>query len=122
MFSALFGEIKTNINDERVCCPVGDIIPGPRTFPLIRKRDFPWKQTADAVETVESVHAYRLSKLLSREGLICGPSSGMNLKGVLNFLQKAKEKGELYRYAEPVTGNITCTFVCCDLLYQYLDG
>ena len=121
-FSAVFGEIKTNINDERVCCPVGDIIPGPRTLPLVEKSEFPWKQTVDAVEIVESVHAYRLSMLLSREGLICGPSSGMNLKGLLNFLQKAKENGELHRYAEPATGEISCVFVCCDLPYQYLDG
>ena len=121
-FSALFGEIKTNIKDERVCCPVGDIIPGPRTFPLVEKCGFPWKQTLDAVETVESVHAYRLSMILSREGLICGPSSGMNLKGLLSFLQKARENGELQRYAEPATGEISCVFNCCGLLYQYLDG
>lgn len=46
----------------------------------------------------------------------------MNLKGLLNFSQKAQEKGELHRYAEPATGEISRVSVCCDLLYQYLDG
>ena len=59
---------------------------------------------------------------LSREGLIYGPSSGLNLQGLLNFLRKAKEKGKLDNYAEPSTGEISCVFVCCDLPYQYLDG
>ena len=60
--------------------------------------------------------------LLSREGLIYGPSSGMNLKGLLNLLQKAKENGELHRYAEPTPGEISRIIVCYDLPYQYLDG
>ena len=83
---------------------------------------FPWEPTVDAVEVVESVDAYRLSMSLSREGLICGPSSGMNLKGLFRFLENAKRVGELQKYADPNSGEISCVFVCCDLPYQYLDG
>lgn len=107
---------------QSVCNPVGDPIPGPRTLPLVEMCEFPWQKTVDAVEIVESVDAYRLSMSLSQEGLICGPSSGMNLKGLFNFLQNAKENGELHKYAEPATGEVSCVFVCCDLPYQHLDG
>ena len=76
----------------------------------------------DAVEEIRSVDAYRLSMSLSREGLICGPSSGMALRGLLNFLQKAKDEGKLQEYADTASGDISCVFLCCDLPYQYLDG
>ena len=35
----------------------------------------------DLVKDVGSFDSYRLSMALSREGLICGPSSGFNLQG-----------------------------------------
>lgn len=59
---------------------------------------------------------------LSREGLICGPSSGMALKGLLDFLQEAKDEGKLHHYANAFSGEISCVFLCCDLPYQYLNG
>lgn len=56
---------------------------------------------------------------MSREGLICGPSSGFNLQGLYNFIQKQKSNGGL----ETLRGddeNIHCVFMACDLPYQYL--
>lgn len=76
----------------------------------------------DFVESVSSVDSYRLSMMLSREGLICGPSSGMALQGLFDFLQRTKDAGKLHEYAAPDTGDISCVFVCCDLPHQYLDG
>ena len=60
--------------------------------------------------------------LLSREGIICGPSSGITLQGLYGFLQKAKDAGTLEQYREPETGEISCVFVCSDLPYQYLNA
>ena len=59
---------------------------------------------------------------LSREGLIAGPSSGEALHGLLNYLQKIKNLGKLKDLADPVTGEISCVFICCDLPYQYMEG
>ena len=59
---------------------------------------------------------------LSREGLICGPSSGMALQGLLEFLGRQRDKGHLQDYAKPETGEISCVFLCCDLPYQYMDA
>jgi hypothetical protein len=57
---------------------------------------------------------------LTREGLICGPSSGINLQGLLNFLEKQKCAGKLSELAGK-DGEIHCVFLCCDLPYQYID-
>lgn len=57
---------------------------------------------------------------LSREGLICGPSSGFNLQGLYQFLEAQKAKGALPNSASE-DKFIRCVFICCDLPYQYLD-
>lgn len=100
--------------------------------------EFPWKQAVDALEECGSHDAYRLSMELSREGLICGPSSGFNLQGAIfsyvvslfkflyvlvglyNYLRKRKDAGTLKELAGD-DGEIHCVFICCDLPYQYLD-
>lgn len=58
---------------------------------------------------------------LSREGLICGPSSGMALRGLHAFLADKQAAGRLQDLADPVTSEVACAFLCCDLPYQYLD-
>ena len=62
-----------------------------------------------------------MSMELSREGIIAGPSSGEALCGLLGYLYKAKEAGTLQELADPLTGEISCVFICCDLPYQYID-
>ncbi|KAG0644939.1 hypothetical protein D0Z07_9338 [Hyphodiscus hymeniophilus] len=104
-----------------VCNAQGDSIPGPRPFPLFTSVKFPWGENVDHVEEVGSVVSYRLSLQLSREGLICGPSSGMALQGLFNRLGKAKAAGSLENYRDE-NGLISCVFLCCDLPYQYIDG
>jgi hypothetical protein len=64
-----------------VCTTPGDRVPGPRSHALLAPVEFPWKESVDVMEECGSHDAYRLSMDLSREGLICGPSSGFNLQG-----------------------------------------
>ncbi|KAH8588190.1 tryptophan synthase beta subunit-like PLP-dependent enzyme [Bisporella sp. PMI_857] len=104
-----------------VCNRVGDPVPGPRPAPLFESIAFPWKKVTDAIEEVDSIQSYKYSMELSRHGLICGPSSGMALQGLLSFLTKVKEDGRLHEYADQ-HGQISCVFPCCDLPYQYLDN
>jgi rhodanese-related sulfurtransferase len=61
-----------------------------------------------------------MSMHLSREGIIAGPSSGQALKGILDYVGRLKDNGELVQLADPVTGEISCVFTCSDLPYQYL--
>lgn len=111
-------------------------MPGPRSFALMAPVKFPWRATVNSVEHVGSEDSYQLSMELSRAGLICGPSSGLNLKGMsfvflfrrlkltiqglYQFLERRIETrtlGELF----DAKGNIHCVFICCDLPYQYID-
>ncbi|KAF1984277.1 tryptophan synthase beta subunit-like PLP-dependent enzyme [Aulographum hederae CBS 113979] len=113
---------KPSIKVVGVCNVFGDPTPGPRHFPGFESSQFPWRETIDVFEDVASVDSYEMSMRLSREGLICGPSSGEALVGLLNYLRTVKEEGMLKELSDPKTGEISCVFICCDLPYQYMDG
>lgn len=103
----------------RVCTKAGDRVPGPRSYALMSPVEFPWRAAVDTIEEVGSPESYKLSLEMSREGLICGPSSGFNLQGLFNFIQKQKSNGTLETLRGD-DGNIHCVFLACDLPYQYL--
>jgi cysteine synthase len=100
----------------------GDPTPGPRHFENFNSSPFPWATTIDSFEHVASKHSYDWSMRLSREGLVCGPSSGEALYGLFQYLGKRKDAGTLKQLADITTGDISCVFICCDLPYQYIDG
>ena len=104
----------------RVCTKAGDRVPGPRSYALMSPVEFPWRAAVDTIEEVGSPESYRLSLEMSREGLICGPSSGFNLQGLYNFLQKQRYDGTLDTLRGD-DGNVHCVFMVCDLPYQYLN-
>ena len=74
-----------------------------------RERSSGWTRTSgpatieiiDAREEVGEQDSFGLSMELSRAGLICGPSSGFNLKGLHKFLARRKEAGTLKDLAGP---------------------
>ncbi|KAJ3496815.1 hypothetical protein NLG97_g2378 [Lecanicillium saksenae] len=103
-----------------VCTAAGDRVPGPRSYALLGPVTFPWKSSIDHVEEVGSYESYRLSLELTRQGLVCGPSSGFNLKGLYQYIDKRKAEGNLSKLAGP-DGLINCVFLCCDLPYQYVN-
>ncbi|ERF76812.1 hypothetical protein EPUS_07992 [Endocarpon pusillum Z07020] len=113
---------KPNIIRVGVCTAPGDRVPGPRSFALLAPVHFPWRDAVDVVEEVGSRDSYRMSMLLSRQGIVCGPSSGFNLQGLLNYLQNRKNNGTMHDLrARNASGEIHCVFLCCDLPYQYID-
>ncbi|KAL1998574.1 hypothetical protein VTN02DRAFT_5952 [Thermoascus thermophilus] len=103
-----------------VCTAPGDRVPGPRSFALLAPVEFPWRETVDAVEHVGSFDSFRLSLQLIREGILCGPSSGFNLQGLFQFLEKRKAEGTLKDLAGE-DGEVHCVFLCCDLPFQYVQ-
>lgn len=98
----------------------GDETPGPRNFEGFNSCSFPWSRLMDATVDVASVDSYRMSMLLSREGLICGPSSGQALQGILDYVGQLKKVGGLAQLADATTGEVSCVFTLSDLPYQYL--
>lgn len=113
-------EMLTIYSTCSVCNANGDPVPGPRPFPLFQSVNFPWRNVVDTVAEISSYESFYQSMALSREGLVCGPSSGMTLQALYNFLQTSKENGSLQSLAGP-DGTVSCVFLCCDLPYQYLD-
>jgi cysteine synthase A len=85
----------------------------------MRPVEFPWKDAVDTIEEVGSLESYTLSLNLCREGLVCGPSSGFNLQGLFQTLEKRKAEGTLSELSGP-DGKTHCVFLCCDLPYQYI--
>lgn len=100
----------------------GDATPGPRYFDGFQSSAFPWQEVVDSRVEVSSADSYRMSMRLSREGLICGPSSGEALYGLLQHLADLKRSGKLQELADEQTAEISCVFTCSDLPYQYLPG
>ncbi|KAG6354322.1 hypothetical protein INS49_004927 [Diaporthe citri] len=112
-------EAKPSVTRVGVCTKAGDRVPGPRSYALMSPVEFPWRAAVDTIEEVGSPESYKLSLELSREGLICGPSSGFNLQGLYNYIQKQKSNGTLETLRGD-DGNVHCVFMACDLPYQYL--
>ena len=115
-----FKHVKPSVLRVGVCTAPGDRVPGPRSFALLRPVEFPWKEAVDQIEEVGSTDSYRMSLRLCREGLVCGPSSGFNLQGLFQMLEKQKVEQTLGNLPDS-DGLIHCVFLCCDLPYQYID-
>uniref|UniRef100_A0A0D2XK54 Rhodanese domain-containing protein n=1 Tax=Fusarium oxysporum (strain Fo5176) TaxID=660025 RepID=A0A0D2XK54_FUSOF len=98
----------------------GDRVPGPRSFALMAPVQFPWKRAVDHIEEVDSHNSFSMSLDLCRNGIVCGPSSGFNLKGLYQLIEKRKAEGTLSDLAGP-DGTVNCVFLCCDLPYQYIN-
>ncbi|BCS11412.1 hypothetical protein ALUC_40752A [Aspergillus luchuensis] len=96
-----FKEIKPSVLRLGVCTAPGDRVPGPRTFALMQVQEFPWREALDVHEEVSSYDAFSLSLDLCREGVVCGPSSGLSLKGLYQMLEKRKMAGTLRQLAGP---------------------
>ncbi|ORY61524.1 tryptophan synthase beta subunit-like PLP-dependent enzyme [Pseudomassariella vexata] len=115
-----FGQAKSSVFRLGVCTAAGDRVPGPRSFSLLAPVEFPWKSAIDHMEHVGSYDSYSWSLKLCRQGLVCGPSSGFNLKGLFQFIEKRKAEGTLSELAGE-DGEIHAVFLCCDLPYQYIE-
>ncbi|KAJ5567184.1 hypothetical protein N7535_006490 [Penicillium sp. DV-2018c] len=103
-----------------VCIAPGNEIPGPRMYSMIQQIPFPWRNIVDAVEEVNAADAFANSVRLSREGIVCGPSSGMQYTALLRFLKEKISSQSLQSLQGP-DGLTHCVFLACDLPYQYLD-
>ncbi|UNI14203.1 hypothetical protein JDV02_000857 [Purpureocillium takamizusanense] len=115
-----FKEAKPSVYRLGVCTAPGDRVPGPRSYALLAPVEFPWRTAVDHIEEVGSHESYSLSLELIRNGLVCGPSSGFNLQGLYQLIEKRKADGTLAELAGP-DGEIHCAFLCCDLPYQYVN-
>ena len=95
-------------------------VPGARTEKLLNLVDFDWRPHVDHIEHAQSEVSYRLSMALSRRGLMAGPTSGMALAGLLQYLDVKKNGGGLDDLRNE-DGEVLCVFPCPDGPLPYLD-
>ncbi|KAG5636619.1 hypothetical protein H0H81_007387 [Sphagnurus paluster] len=113
-------KLKPSVTSVGVLTAPNDRVPGPRNFNmLVPVVEFPWREAMDVMEEVDSFCSYERSLELCRNGILVGPSSGLALTGLLNFLKKRKDAGTLDALRNPA-GEIPCVFICCDQPFQYI--
>lgn len=89
-------------------------IPGPRGEEAVKKLKFPWKKFTDLELPIATEPAFAMSLKLIREGLFVGPSTGMQLAGILETLSKMKKEKKLKK-------NTNVVFIACDTMFPYID-
>ncbi|KAF4126318.1 Cysteine synthase [Geosmithia morbida] len=115
-----FKSVKPSVYRLAVCTNEGERVPGPREYSLMDTVRFPYKDAIDGLEEVGATDSFSMSLDLTRQGIVCGPSSGFTLSGLLQMIGKRKQEGTLSKLAGP-DGEINCVFICSDLPYQYID-
>ena len=96
-------------------------VPGVRTESQLKMIGFDWRKHVDQIESIETAESYRLSMEMSRSGIIVGPSSGLALAGLIQYLQEMKSAGGLDEIRNQKNGEISCVFICPDGPLPYLD-
>ncbi|RDB18452.1 Cysteine synthase B [Hypsizygus marmoreus] len=112
-------KVKPSVVGLGVLTAPNDRVPGPRNYNMLLPVEFPWRQSLDFMEEVGSFLSYEKSLELCRNGLLVGPSSGLALVGLLNFLKKRKAENSLDMLRNR-DGEIPCVFICCDQPFQYI--
>ncbi|KAG5641815.1 hypothetical protein DXG03_004157 [Asterophora parasitica] len=112
--------VRPSVTGLGVLSAPGARVPGPRNYNLLVPVEFPWRDSMDAMEEVDAPSSYEKSLELCRNGLLVGPSSGLTLAGVLNFLKKRKDANTLDALRNE-SGEIPCVFICADTPSQYIS-
>ncbi|KKU50516.1 MAG: hypothetical protein UX71_C0001G0171 [Parcubacteria group bacterium GW2011_GWA1_47_10] len=92
----------------------GSEIPGPRGEDAVKKLGLPWEKVADLELPIRDIPAFAMSLRLIREGIFVGPSTGMQLAGILQTLKKMKADKKLKK-------NTNVVFVACDTMFPYIE-
>jgi len=96
-------------------------VPGVRTEKLLKLVGFDWKTHVDSIERVDTTVSYRLSMELSRQGIVVGPSSGLALAGLLQYLTECRQNNKIEELRDSQSGEVVCVFLCPDGPLPYLD-
>ncbi len=94
-------------------------VPGVRTKGLLKEIAFDWTQHVDTTTSVDTRSSYLTSLELCRRGLLVGPSSGLAIRGCLDFLSSRSLK--ILRSMRNVDGSIHVAVICPDGPFLYLQ-
>jgi cysteine synthase len=96
-------------------------VPGVRTDKLLKLVGFDWQKHVDSIERVDTAVSYQLSMELSRQGIVVGPSSGLALAGLLQYLTGLKQENKIEELRDNQSDDVVCVFLCPDGPLPYLD-
>ena len=96
-------------------------VPGVRTEKLLKLVGFDWQKHVDSIERVDTIVSYRLSMEMSRQGIVVGPSSGLALAGLIQYLTGLKQNNKIEELRDKKSGDLVCVFLCPDGPLPYLD-
>lgn len=116
-------ELRKDMHDLKIlaCCPQrGEAVPGPRERSLLGDVAFPWQDIADAKLELPARDSFAASVELLRHGIMAGPSSGMNYKGLISYLHEQKESGALKGMLDE-NNELLTMFICCDSPLAHVD-
>lgn len=100
--------------------PAIDQVPGTRSLGRLEEIGLDWRGAIDTYLERSPKDAYRTSLQLCRYGILGGPSSGLALTVLTDFLHAAREDGRL-RELRNESGKVVAVFICPDTLLPYLD-
>ena len=93
-------------------------VPGVRTEKKLKEVKFDWRGAIDHKIEVKTKESFKKSLELCRSGFMAGPSSGLALAGLLDFIGKNLNNLDKFRN---VNGEVIAVFVCADTPLPYLD-
>lgn len=99
-------------------CAPQEAVPGVRSEAKLREVSLDWASGADAIVDVKARESYKRSVELCRAGMVCGPSSGFVLAGLLHYFESDPSRIEQLRNDD---GEVVAAFVCGDTPLPYLD-
>ena len=100
--------------------PPNNPVPGVRTGNLLKQVAFDWQSVTDKLQTVGTIDSYKYSLRLIRSGILGGPSSGFNLKGLLKYLEELAAGGGIDGLRDG-SGEVVAVFPTCDTPLPYVD-
>lgn len=96
----------------------GSSIPGPRGEDAVKKLHFLWEKVTDLELPIAEKPAFEMSLKLIREGIFVGPSTGMQLAGILEFIDKIKKENKLKNFGKK---DINVVLIACDTMFAYIE-
>ena len=101
-------------------CRAGHAVPGVRSEARLAEIAFQWRNAADFIAEVETKVSYKTSVNLCRNGLLAGPSSGLALAGLMQYLDVQHKSGTLDQLRNKC-GEVLSVFICGDTPLPYLE-
>lgn len=99
-------------------CAPDQAVPGVRSAARLQEVSHDWASGVDAIIDIRARESYKRSLELCRCGIICGPSSGFAIAGLLQYLESRRTNLDPLRNED---GEVVAAFVCADTPLPYLD-